>query len=416
MTRILFKLALPIVRIIQFVSITIFFIILPLLIIYSWFRFHIKKTFNIKPTIIISPLGSPLPLYAVKALRAQGYQADNWALDCPSYFRNIIFGFVLADHPFSRILVILSDYLVPFIWALLRYDLFEFAFSGGFLMHSHLRKAEYILLRLCSKKISVYGYGSDCKVMSDVRNKGFKYNNAMDRTDDWEAKHEDLIRANVLRAKKYADVLIAGGDLTHFGQKGIMLPLATDLSLWKYYQPPRHRTIIIAHSTNHRTHKGTRFILDCFDRLKNKLPIKMMLIERKPMEECKKLYPKADIFVPDVISGWHGFTAIEAMATGRPVITYLRPDIMTFHAYYAKGNIPAISANPDTLARAITKLVKDAKLREELGKKGREYALKYHSLEFVGALRSIIYEYIWNNKKINQRIFEREARRRKLIN
>jgi len=404
------------VRIIQLLSVGLFLIILPLLIIYGWFRYHFKKTLNLKPSVIVSPLGSPLPLYAVKALRTQGYKADNWALDCPIFFRNICFDFVLKDHPALRIIVILSDYLLPFSIALLKYDLFEFAFSGGFLMHSHLRKAEYVLLKLCSKKISVYGYGSDCKMMSDVRKMGFKYNNAMDRTDDWEAKHEDLIRTNVARAKKYADVLIAGGDLIHFGEKGIMLPLATDLSGWKYYQPPRHRIIVIAHSTNHRTHKGTRFILDCFDRLKDKLPIKMMLIERKPMEECKKLYPKADIFVPDVITGWHGFTAIEAMATGRPVITYLRPDIMAFHAYYAKGNIPAISANPDTLARAITKLVLDEKLRKELGKKGREYALKFHSLEFVGALRGIIYEYIWNNKKINQRIFGKEARRRKLIN
>lgn len=416
MKKILFKLALLIVRIFQFISIAIFLVILPLLIIYCWFRYHFKKTFNLKPSVIISPLGSPLPLYAVKALRTQGYKADNWALDCPSYFRNIIFGFVLADHPFIRMMVILSDYLLPFIRALLKYDLFEFAFSGGFLMHSHLRKAEYVLLKLCSKKISVYGYGSDCKVMSDIRKMGFKYNNAMDRTDDWEAKHEDLIRANVARAKRYADVLIAGGDLIHFGEKGIMLPLATDLSLWKYYQPPKHKTVVIAHSTNHRSHKGTRFILDSFDRLKDKLPIKMMLIERKPMEECKKLYPQADIFVPDVISGWHGFTAIEAMATGRPVITYLRPDIMAFHAYYAKGNIPAISANPDTLTKTITKLVLDGKLRKELGEKGREYALKFHCLEFVGALRGIIYEYIWDNKKVNQKIFEREARRRKLIN
>jgi len=415
MKRIFFEIALPILRFFQFISILIFFIILPLLIIYSWFRFHFKKTFNLKPAVIISPLGSPLPLYAVKALRKQGYKADNWALDCPSYFRNIIFGFVLSDHPFIRILVILSDYLAPFTWAFLKYDLFEFAFSGGFLMHSHLRKAEFILLKLCSKKISVYGYGSDCKVMSDVRKMGFKYNNAMDRTDDWEAKHEDIIRGNVERAKKYADILIAGGDLTHFGEKGIMLPLATDLSLWKYSKPPKHKKIVIAHSTNHRTHKGTRFILQGFDRLKDKLPIEMMLIEGRPMEECKKMYPKADIFVPDVISGWHGFTAIEAMATGRPVITYLRPDIMAFHAYYAKGNIPAISANPDTLVKAITTLVKDKKLRDELGKKGREYVLKYHSLEFVGALRAIIYDYVWNNKKINQKIFEREVRRRKLI-
>ncbi len=402
-------------RIIQITSDAIFIALLPLLISFSWLRFHFKKTFNLKPSIIISPLGSPLPFYAVKALRTQGFKVDNYALDVPSYFRNISFGFILIDHSLLRYLVILSDHLLPFCWALLKYDIFEFAFSGGFLMHSHLRKAEYVFLRLCSKKISVYGYGSDCKIMSDVRKMGFKYNNAMDRTDDWEAKHEDFIRANVARAKKYADVLIAGGDLIHFGEKGIMLPLATDLSLWPYHESNNHKTIVIAHSTNHRSHKGTRFILDCFERLKDKLPIQMMLIERKPMAECKKLYPKADVFVPDVISGWHGFTAIEAMATGRPVITYLRPDIMAFHAYYAKGNIPAISANPDTLAKAITKLVQDKKLREDLGRRGREYALKYHSLDFVGALRSVIYEYIWDSKRINQRIFEKEVRKRKLI-
>lgn len=402
-------------RLVQFIFIGIFFLFLPVLIVFSWLRFHFKKTFHLKPSVIISPLGGPLPLYAVKALRAQGYLADNYALDCPSYFRNIIFGFVLSDHPILRYLIIASDHLLPFAWAVLKYDIFEFAFSGGFLMHSHLRRAEYILLKLCSKKISVYGYGSDCKVMSEVRRMGFKYNNAMDRTDDWEAKHEELIRANVLRAKKYADVLIAGGDLIHFGGKGIMLPLATDLGGWRFYKLPEHEKVVIAHSTNHRTHKGTRFILDCFERLKDKLPIKMMLIEGKPMEECRKMYPKADIFIPDVISGWHGFTAIEAMATGRPVITYLRPDIMAFHAYYAQGNIPAVSANPDTLAGAITKLVKNQKLREDLGQKGRKYAMRYHSLEFVGALRSIIYEHIWNDQKINQKIFEKVAKNRGLI-
>ncbi len=59
---------------------------------------------------------------------------------------------------------------------------------------------------------------------------------------------------------------------------------------------------------------------------------------------------------------------------------------------------------------------KNPKLREELGQRGREYALKFHSLEFVGALRAIIYESIWSGKKINQKIFEKEVKKRKLIN
>ena len=390
-------------------------IFLPLVIIYSWGRFALKKIFKQKPVILFSFVGSPLAYFAVRALRTAGYEADNIAYDCPKYFRMVSFGLILADHPYLRRFLFIFDYLPLFYYALTKYDHFEFPFYGGILMHSNLRKAEYIFLKLCAKKITVYGHGSDCKVLSDVRKAGYKYNNAMDRDEKTESWSEKVIIDNVARAKKYADILVAGGDLIHFGKKGIMIPLATDLKLWPFQPVKKHRKVIIVHSTNHRSHKGTRFILDIVAKLEKKLPLGMMLIEKKTMKDCQKLYPKADIFIPDVITGWHGFTAIEAMLTGRPVITYLRPDIAKFHAYYALDNIPAISANPDNLAKVITKLVNDPKLRLELGLKGREYAQKFHSLAMGGKLRSIIYEYIWSGKKINQKVFEREVKKRGLI-
>lgn len=392
----------------------IFLVSLPIMIIYTWAKYLLKKIFHIKPSIIISPLGAPLPLFAVKALRTQGYKVDNLAYSCPEYFRKISFDLVISDHKFLSIFSYLTDYVFLFLWALLRYDIFEFAFSGGILMYSHLRKAELIFLKLCAKKIAVYGYGSDCKILTDIRVQGYKYNNAMDRTEETESSSEKTVRENILRAKKHADVLIAGGDIIHLGKKAIMLPLADDLSLWKYSPIPKNKKVTIIHSTNHRSHKGTRFILEKVEKLQKKLPIEFTMLEKKTLEECQQIYPKADFFIPDVITGWHGFTAIEAMATGRPVITYLRPDIAKFHHYYAK-DIPAISANPDNLEKAITKLIKNKKLRQELGKKGREYVEKYHSLEFVGALRNILYEYIWQGKKINQKIFEAEVKKRKLI-
>jgi acetyltransferase-like isoleucine patch superfamily enzyme len=402
-----------ITQITGYISDIIFIGILPMLVIYSWTRFVLKRIFHLKPKILVSPLGAPLPFFGVKAIRSQGYEADNLAFSVPNYFRNVSFGTILSDYKILQILMYLTDYVFLFSYAILKYDIFEFPFSGGILMYSHWRKAELFLLKLCEKKISIYGYGSDCKVLSDIRCQGFKYNNAMDRSEETESQKEAVIRANVKRAQKYADVLIAGGDLTHFGEKGIMLPLATDLSFWKYAPMPKNKVVNIVHSTNHRSHKGTRFIIDIVSNLEKKLPIKLTLLEKKTIKECQKLYPKGDIFIPDVVTGWHGFTAIEAMATGRPVITYLREDIEKFHHYYAK-DIPAISANPDNLAKVVTKLVKDQKLREDLGKKGRDYANKYHSFEFVGSLRAILYEYIWNNKKINQKIFEKEVKKRKL--
>ncbi|MBM2820457.1 MAG: hypothetical protein HW405_217 [Candidatus Berkelbacteria bacterium] len=408
-------LKLIITHFIRAISDVIFVLFLPLLVIYSWLRLIFKKILRQKPRIIFSPLGTPLPLNAARSIRSQGYEADNFAYECPVYFRNICFGLVLTDKPFLNFINYLTDYLVIFIWAILEYDLFEFSFAGGILMYSHFRKLEYILLKILAKKISVYGYGSDCKALSDVRSQGFKYNNAMDRSEATEGQSEKIIKENVRRAQKYSQVLIAGGDLIHLGKKGIMLPLATDLSYWRKMPFAKNKKVIIAHSTNHRSHKGTRFILEIVEKLSSKLPIEMLLIEKKTIKECQKIYPKADIFVPDVITGWHGFTAIEAMATGRPVVTYLRPDIMEFHKYYAQGRIPAPSANPDNLAQVLTNLVKNPKLREDLGKKGSEYAWQFHSFEFVGSLRAIIYEYIWANKKINQAVFEKEVKKRKLI-
>ena len=403
-------------QIIRYFFDLIFFIFLPLAIIYSWLRFGLKKIFHLRPNVIVSPLGEPLPFNNVRALRAAGYKTDNVAYLCPRYFRSASVGLILEDNFYLRMFVYLTDYIFLFLWAVLKYDFFEFAFSGGMLRNSHLRKLELPLLTFLGKKIVVYGHGADCKVLSDIRKMGFKYNTAMDRNEKTERQSEKEIAENVARAQKYADVLIAGGDLIHLGKKAIFLPIPADLEKWKNQPAKKHKNVVLIHSTNHRLHKGTRFILDTYDKIKHRLPVKLMLLERKTLKECQKLYPLGDIMITDVITGWHGYTAIEAMAIGRPDITYLRPDIMKFHSYYAKGRIPVVSANPDNLEKAIERLVKNKKLRGEIGKRGRVYAQKFHSLEFVGALRKILYEYVWDGKKINQKIFEREVKKRRLIN
>jgi len=403
-----------VIKICQLLALALFFLCYPFAVIYAWPRYFFKRLIDLPPKVLLSPIGGPVPYFNQLTLKKAGYQVDIFAFNWPKYFQSIKAGYILSDRPVMAKWAYLSNYVFFFLTALFKYDLFEMPFSGGLLMHSSLRKGELLLLKLAAKKILVAGYGSDCKILSQVK-KGHKYNNAMDRSDAAEAFPESVVRANVLRAQKYADVLISGGDAIHLGRKAIILPLATDLKFWSFEKPPKGKKVVILHSTNHRSHKGTRFIIKAVEKLKDSLPIKLLLLEGKNFEECRKIYPQADIFITDVITGWHGFTAIEAMAIGRPVIAYLRPDIAQHHAYYAKGRIPIVSANPDTLARAITKLVKDRKWREELGQKGRQYALKFHSFEFVGALRRIIYEYIWTNQKINQKIFEREVKRRKLI-
>ncbi|OGD56670.1 hypothetical protein A2V71_03605 [Candidatus Berkelbacteria bacterium RBG_13_40_8] len=387
----------------QFPSDVIFFAFLPVIIIYSWMKYFYKKIFHLKPNLMISPLGEPFLFFLVKAARIEGLKADLIAYTSTSYFRSLKGGFIINDHLISKYFFYLTDYLSIFTWACIKYDIFELPFSGGLLMMSHLRKLELILLKICAKKVIVFGYGSDSMLMTKIK-KSHKYNVAMD-LDEKAMKfyNEKKIRADILRAQKYADVLIASGYLSYLGPKSVMVPIAIELTGWDYSPKKKSKIVTIVHSTNHPVFKGTRFIMKVIEKLqKNGFPLKLIFIKGKTLETCQKLYRKADIVITDVITGWYGFTACEAMALGRPVICYLREDLA--RANNLVQNIPIISANPDNLEKAIIELSKDYGLRKKLAKDGQNFVLRYHSLDRLAEVKAIIYQRIWDNQKINQKI------------
>ena len=81
------------------------------------------------------------------------------------------------------------------------------------------------------------------------------------------------------------------------------------------------------------------------------------------------LYQEADIIVDQILCGSYGLLSVESMALGKPVITYIRPDLVnTF-----PGDLPVVSANPDNIYDAIQMLLEQPVLRYMLGVMGRRY-------------------------------------------
>jgi glycosyltransferase involved in cell wall biosynthesis len=70
------------------------------------------------------------------------------------------------------------------------------------------------------------------------------------------------------------------------------------------------------------------------------------------------------------------------MALGKPVICYLNDRFRPWHPEWRE--CPIVCASPETLAEALRTLVRDAALRDELGRQGPPYVEKYHSPESVG--------------------------------
>lgn len=396
----------------QLLSILILMAIFPLLLIYCWGRFWGKKFLHQNPVVLFSPSAIPMNFLMAKAVRTQAWRADVFSYDRQRVFEAMSIGTTVNQSASVKIILYLTAFIPIFIWAVLKYDIFESPFTGGVLSLALLRKLEFILLKILAKKVVVYGYGSDCQIPS-VMKKMSQYNAYMDFPDEPDLVQENYIRANIARANRYADVLFA--SYAKLGEKMLMIPIPAELTKWHYTPQKKKKIVTLLHSTNHRIYKGTRFIIQAVEALQKKgLPVKLILVEGKTIKDCYRLYLKSDIFIPHIIGGWYGSTPCEGMALGRPVICYLDRKIEKLYHYFAR-ECPIVNANPDTLKEKITTLVGDFELRQKIGLRGVDFVHKYHSFEIAGKMRILVYEKIWRGEKINQKIFEKELKKRNII-
>ena len=91
----------------------------------------------------------------------------------------------------------------------------------------------------------------------------------------------------------------------------------------------------------------------------------------------------ADIVVDQLNAGWHGVFALESMALGKPVVTYLKPDVVEKSAAGYGIRIPIVPATADTLADALRPLIESPALRREIGAASRAYVEQVHDIDRI---------------------------------
>jgi glycosyltransferase involved in cell wall biosynthesis len=84
----------------------------------------------------------------------------------------------------------------------------------------------------------------------------------------------------------------------------------------------------------------------------------------------------ADVVVDQLLVGWYGTFAVEAMALGRPVLSYVREDEPDDNPFGA--SLPIVRTSPRTLVADLAAVLADRARREELGWAGRAFAEEHH--------------------------------------
>lgn len=290
--------------------------------------------------------------------------------------------------------------MLPFLvfpWALLKYDVFHFFFNRGILPSwkwGGIHPFELFMLKLFKKRLFVYAFGGDVRTQEKTQALG-KYNccnhcPSIGRACVCdESKHQQ----NFARVKEYADEIFSMGDMTEYtpGSNNDLFywPIDVQAAAYVEHEMKNSSTVKIVHAPNHRHFKGTDYLIKVVEKLKKEgHPIEIILVEKLSNEQALEIYRQADIVAEQFLIGWHGYTAIEAMALGKPVISYIRkPEYLL-----APEECPIVSANPDDLEQALKDLITDFEKRRILGLKGRRYVEKYYSLEAFSERLRKVYE------------------------
>ncbi len=177
-----------------------------------------------------------------------------------------------------------------------------------------------------------------------------------------------------------ADARVVGSyDAIRWVPDAEVIPPGVDLARIAPAPPSDRARPLIVHAPSSRRRKGTEHVIAAVEGLDADLE----LVEGMHHDEALERYRAADIVVDQLNAGWYGLFAIEAMALGKPVVTFLHDEAVRRSEEAFGTRVPIVSATAATLREAVRPLVSDASRRRELGAASRAYVERVHDVERV---------------------------------
>jgi len=181
-------------------------------------------------------------------------------------------------------------------------------------------------------------------------------------------------------------------DLLYFlpREKSSFLPYTiscwTDLPL----RPPRlGRPLRIAHAPTNREAKGSHLILAALEAIDSAHPglIEIQLVENIPHAQALKILSEADLVVDQILVGWYGGVAVEAMKMAKPVIARIAAEDLHFIPQQMAEDVQQaiIQADPDTIYEVLLRCIGDGDFLRRRAAASLEYVNRWHDPAKVAA-------------------------------
>jgi glycosyltransferase involved in cell wall biosynthesis len=181
------------------------------------------------------------------------------------------------------------------------------------------------------------------------------------------------------RALRYADrVFYLNPDLRRWLPGARFLPYANvDPRTLQVTPLGNEDEVVVVHAPTNRRVKGTQHVVAAVEALRAEgVPIRLDLVEGGVREDVFARVSAADLVVDQLLIGWYGGFAVEAMALGRPVLAYIREEEPGDNPFGA--SLPIVRTSPARLVEDLRALALDRARIRELGTAGRAFVEQHH--------------------------------------
>ena len=229
-----------------------------------------------------------------------------------------------------------------------RTDVFHFYFGLTLLPKS----VQFPLLRVLGKRSVMHFLGSD------IRGK----------------PPEELAWARRAGAR-----VVGSYDAVRWVPDAVVIPPGIELAGVASAPPSDRERPLVVHAPSSRSKKGTEHVLAACAQL----DVELELVEGLDHREAFERYREADIVIDQLNAGWYGVFAIEAMALGKPVVTFLHEEAVRRTEEAFGVEVPVVSASAETLVDVLRPLVASPEERRRIGAASRAYVERVHDVERV---------------------------------
>ena len=279
-----------------------------------------------------------------------------------------------------------------FLFCLVRYKVFQFYYGETFLPYG----IDLPILRLFRKKIVMTYCGSDVRLIGiEMRRNRFghllKIGADHPRFDGVKRRKMQWQRLWVHRAIAPRNLYASVRSCYPSGKIVDDLWLHNTIDLARVTPAYRAADVpLVVHVPSARGIKGSEYVEAAILELQNAgVKFRFRLIEDAGHDEVLRiLQEEADIVIDQMLLGGFGTLAVEAMASGKPVVGYLIDSVKDERF----ADCPIFNADIDNLADRLRYLIEHPEDRILLGQEGRRFVERHCDRELVNRRLVALYE------------------------